>query len=164
VQARLKGLPAVAGVTLRAATLAAYDELIASFLLTYMTVISALALAIAAGVVYNSARVTWAERERELATLRVVGFTRGEVWRILAGEMAVHVAVAIPAGWLIGLGAVVLVARRATTDLYRLPAEISRATYATAALVVSAGAVAVLVAALRWVRTLDLVEVLKSRE
>lgn len=164
VQARLRGLPAVAGVTLRAATLAAYDELIARFLLTYMGIISALALAVAAGVVYNAARVTWAERERELATLRVVGFTRGEIWRILAGEMALHVAAAIPLGWLLGLAAVVLVARGATTDLYRLPAEISRPTYATAALVVVAGAVAVLLAAVRWVRRQDLVEVLKSRE
>jgi putative ABC transport system permease protein len=164
VQARLQGLPAVAGVTLRAATLAAYDELIASFLLTYMAVISALALAIAAGVVYNAARVTWAERERELATLRVLGFTRGEIWRILAGEMGVHVAAAIPAGWAIGLGAVLLTAHGASTDLYRLPAVVTRSTYATAALVVCAGAVAVLLVALRWVRALDLVEVLKSTE
>lgn len=164
VQAALQRLPAVAGVTLRGATLAAYDALIAGFLLTYMAVISALALAVAAGVLYNAARVTWAERERELATLRVLGFTRGEIWGLLAGEMSVHVAAAIPAGWAVGLGAVVLTARVASTDLYRLPAVVTRATYATAALVVCAGAVAVLLVALRWVRQLDLVEVLKSRE
>lgn len=164
VQRRLQGCPTVAGVTLRAATIAAYDQLIAGLLLRYMGIISALALAIAAGVVYNSARVTWAERERELATLRVVGFTRGEVWRILAGEMVVHVAAALPAGWVIGLGAVALVGHYASTDLYRLPVYVSRATYATAALVVVAGAFAVLLVAVRWVRRLDLVEVLKSTE
>lgn len=164
VQAALQRLPAVAGVTLRSATRAAYDELIASFLLTYIGIISALALAVAAGVVYNSARVTWAERERELATLRVLGFTRWEIWRILAGEMAVHVAAALPAGCAIGLGAVALTARAMTTDLYRFPLVIARSTYATASLVVVAGAAAVLLVALRWVRKLDLVEVLKSTE
>lgn len=164
LQRRLRAVPAVAGVTLRAATLAAYDALVAGLLLRYMAVISALALAIAAGVVYNTARVTWAERERELATLRVIGFTRGEVWRVLAGELAVHVAAAVPAGWALGLAAVLLTARAAETDLYRLPVVVGRATYATAALVVAAGAAAVLLLALRWVRDLDLVEVLKSRE
>jgi putative ABC transport system permease protein len=164
LQARLQGLPAVAGVTLRGATLAAYETLVAGLLLGYMAVISALALAIAGGVVYSSARVTWAERERELATLRVLGFTRGEVWRIVAGETAVHVAAALPAGWLIGLGAVIAVARAESTDLYRLPVAISRATYATAGLVVAGGAVAVLLVAVRWIRRLDLVEVLKARE
>lgn len=164
VQAALQRLPTVAGVTLLGATRAAYSELIASFLLTYMTVVSVLALFIAAGVVYNSARVTWAERERELATLRVVGFTRWEIWRILAGEMAVHVAAAIPAGCAIGLGAARLMASAMTTDLYRLPVEVTRSTYAAAALVVVGGAAAVLLVAIRWVRKLDLVEVLKSRE
>ncbi len=164
VQARLRGAPRVAGVTMRAATIAAYRKMIEEFMYVYLGVVAALALAIAAGVVYNAARVTYAERERELATLRVVGFTRGEVWRIVAGEMAIHLAGAIPLGSLIGLGFVHATAAGTSTDLYRLPTVIGRATYANAALAVSFAVGVVLLVALRWIRRLDLVEVLKSRE
>jgi putative ABC transport system permease protein len=164
VEETLARAPAVAGVTARAATLAAYRRLVASFLLTYVGAVAALAFLIAVGVVYNSARVTWAERERELATLRVLGFTRGEIWRIVAGETATHLAAAIPAGWAIGLAAVVLTASRASTDLYRIPATVARPTYALAAVAVAGAVLAVLLVAVRWVRRQDLVEVLKSRE
>jgi putative ABC transport system permease protein len=164
LQARLRDAPNVAGLTLRASVVRAFRELIGEFLLAYLSVISALALAIAAGVVYNAARVTWAERERELATLRVLGFTRGEVWRIVAGEVALHVAAAVPVGWAIGLAFVVRTARVASTDLYRLPTEVARSTYAWAAIAVAAAAALVSLVARRWVRRMDLVAILKSRE
>jgi putative ABC transport system permease protein len=164
VEAKLRGMPAVAGVTLRASTLSAFHQVVDEFMGIYLGAIGALALAIAAGVVYASARVTWAERERELATLRVVGFTRGEIWRVVAGEIALHLAAAIPAGWAIGLLAVTATARAASTDLYRLPTFVARPTYASAALVVAGGVAAVSLVAVRWIRRLDLVEVLKSRE
>jgi len=164
VEARLRGMPRVAGSTLRASTIAAFHEVIDEFLGMYLGVIGALALAIAAGVVYASARVTYAERERELATLRVVGFTRGEIWRVVAGEVALHLAAAVPAGWALGLLFVSVTARMTATDLYRLPTFIARSTYASAALVVAAGVAAVSLVAVRWIRRLDLVEVLKSRE
>ncbi len=164
LQASLRAAPRVAGVTMRGATIAAYRRQIESFLFTYLGIVAALALAIAVGVVYSAARVTYAERERELATLRVVGFTRGEVWRIVAGEMSVHVAAALPAGCLIGLAFVHAAAARSSTDLYRLPTVVERGTYATSMIVVAVAAAAVLLVALRWVRRIDLVEVLKSRE
>lgn len=164
VEARLRGMPRVAGVTLRASTIAAFHETIDDFLGIYLGVIGALALAIAGGVVYASARVTYAERERELATLRVVGFTRGEIWRIVAEEVALHLAAAIPAGWALGVAFVNVTARATSTDLYRLPTFVARQTYASAALVVAAGVGVVTLVAVRWIRRLDLVEVLKSRE
>lgn len=164
LQARLRDAPNVAGLTLRAAVVSAFREAIGEFLLAYLSVISLLALAIAGGVVYNAARVTWAERERELATLRVLGFTRGEVWRIVAGEVGLYVAAAVPIGWAVGLAFVVLTSRAASTDLYRLPTVVARDTYAWAAIAVAAAAGLVSLIAHRWVRRMDLVEVLKSRE
>lgn len=164
LKARIRAMPQVAGLTLRGATVASFRALIEEFILAYISVVAALGLAIAAGVVYNSARVTYAERERELATLRVIGFTRGEIWRIVAGEIATYVVAAIPAGWAIGLGFVHVTASQTSTEFYRLPTVISRETYVTAALSVALCAAAVLAVAVRWIRHLDLVEVLKSRE
>ncbi|ABS27159.1 ABC transporter permease [Anaeromyxobacter sp. Fw109-5] len=164
VQAELRARPNVAGVTLRAAAVAAFRALIAELLGLYLAVIAVLALTIAAGVVYSSTRVTYSERERELATLRVIGFTRGEAWRLLAGEIALHVTAAVPAGFLVAYAFVAYTASATSTDLYRLPTTIARPTFATAALVVASASALVTLVALRWIRRLDLVEVLKSRE
>jgi putative ABC transport system permease protein len=164
LQAELRARPNVASVTLRAATVAAFRAVIAEFLGTYLGVVAALALAISAGVVYSSARVTYSERERELATLRVIGFTRGEAWRVVAGEIALHVAAAVPGGWLVALTFVVYTAGAVSTDLYRLPTTFTHQTFASAALVVVGASALVTLVARRWIRRVDLVEVLKSRE
>lgn len=164
VQARLLGSPRVAAVTLRAATRASVERLVGDTLLGYMGVIAAVAVGLAAGVVYSAARVTWAERERELATLRVIGFTRGEVWRVLAGEIGVHAALGLPVGCVVGYLFVAATAAATRTDLYRLPIVVAPATYAVAVLAVGATALAVVLAALRWIGRADLVDVLKSRE
>ncbi len=57
---------------------------------------------IAFGVVYNAARISLSERSRELASLRVLGFTRAEISLILLGELGVILLVAVPAGLLLG--------------------------------------------------------------
>jgi len=164
VQAALAAAPRVEGVTLRAATVRAYRELIASFMGVYLGVLGALAIAIAGGVVYNSGRVTFAERERELATLRVIGFTRREAWSVVAGELALHAVLAVPAGLLLGRAFVELTARAAATDLYRLPTWVAPGTHVLAAAVMLAAGGLVSLVALRWVGRLDLVEALKQRE
>ena len=50
------------------------------------------AIAIAISIVYNNARVSVSMRGRDLATLRVLGFTRGEISAILLGVQAVQIA------------------------------------------------------------------------
>jgi putative ABC transport system permease protein len=119
---------------------------------------------IAFGVVYNNARISLAERSRELATLRVIGFSRGEVSYILLGEIAVLTLVALPVGCLIGYGMAASTMPLLETELWRLPFVILPRTYALA---VITGMGATLVSAL-IVRTrldrLDLVAVLKIRE
>ena len=57
----------------------------------------ALSVIIAFGVVYNSARIQLSERARELASLRVLGFTRGEVSRVLLIELAVLAVITVAA-------------------------------------------------------------------
>ena len=119
---------------------------------------------IAVGIVYNNARISLSERGNELASLRVLGFTRREVGVILLGEQAALTAVAIPLGWLLGYGICALLARLMDTELYRIPLVVSARTYAWAALVVAVAAIVSGLLVARRLATLDLVAVLKTRE
>jgi len=162
--ARLAARPGILGTTSRTATVAAVRAVFEDVLLSYMAVITALAAGIAAGVVYNTARVAWAERERELATLRVIGFTRAEAWRILAGEVAALLALALPLGAALGVGAVRWIARASSNDLFRIPGVVGPGAMAMAAGVTAAVTLAVTLLARRWVAGLNLVESIDVRE
>jgi putative ABC transport system permease protein len=119
---------------------------------------------IAFGVVYNSARVSLSERSRELASLRVLGFTRAEISLILLGELAILTALALPVGALIGYAMGEGIMTGFNNEVYRLSFVISPATVAWAFLIViSAAAVSGLIVRRRLDR-LDLVGVLKTRE
>ncbi len=119
---------------------------------------------IACGVVYNAARMSLSERSRELASLRVIGFTRAEISSILLGELAVLTFVAIPVGLLVGYGLAALVVTLFDTELYSFPLAVATRTYALSALaVLTATALSGLIVR-RKLDTLDLVEVLKTRE
>jgi len=115
-------------------------------------------------VVYNSARISLAERSRELSSLRVLGYTRGEIAYILLGELGFITLVAIPLGFIIGYWICAYVAHALTTDLYRIPMIIELKTYAQAALVVIVSAVISGCIVRHKLNNLDLVEVLKTRE
>ena len=119
---------------------------------------------IAFGVVYNAARVSLSERARELASLRILGFTRGEVSAILLGELAALTMAGIPLGCLGGYGLASLLSAAFQTEMFRLPVIISTRTYALAALgTAGAGLVSALVVRRRLDR-LDLIAVLKARD
>ena len=116
------------------------------------------------GVVYNNARVALSMRSRDLASLRVLGFRRGEISAVLLGELAIQVLLAIPIG--MGIGTWMSRAMMAMTDpeQYRLPVALSPATYAYAAgVTIAAGAVSALLVR-RKLDKLDLIGVLKTRE
>jgi putative ABC transport system permease protein len=123
-----------------------------------------LAVIIAFGVVYNSARIQLSEHARELASLRVLGFTRAEVSRVLLSELVLLTLVAIPVGWVIGYGFGWLLIQAFSSDLYRVPFTIERATYAKAALVVLVATAASALIVRRRIDRLDLVAVLKTRD
>jgi putative ABC transport system permease protein len=115
-------------------------------------------------MVYNGARIALSERGRDLASLRVLGFTQGEIGIMLLGEQAILTTAAIPLGFAIGYGICALMPLWLNTELYRMPLVINRSTYAVTFIVV---VLAAFVSGLlvRWrLRHLDLVEVLKTRE
>jgi putative ABC transport system permease protein len=119
---------------------------------------------IAFGVVYNAARVSLSERERELASLRVLGFTRTEISLILLGELAFLTAAALPVGALIGYGLGQLIMLAFNNELYRLSFTVSAATIAQSFLIVVLTASISGMVVRRRLDRLDLVAVLKTRE
>ena len=122
------------------------------------------ACVIAFGVVYNNARIALAERSRELATLRVIGFRRSELSGMLVSEMILLTLIAIPIGWLIGKGFALMIVASAHTEFFRIPAVISRGTYAFATLVVLIATALSCLVILRRVNQLDMIEALKCKE
>jgi putative ABC transport system permease protein len=161
---RVREMPGVAGVTLRSSMIEGFERISAEHLLVMSGILALLASMIACGVVYNAARVSAAERERELATLRVIGFTRAEVSLVLLGELAVQVGAALPAGCVIGGAAAWVLAVAMSSDLFRLPATVAPTTYAFAMAVVVAAALCVALLVRRRLDRLSLVEVLKTKE
>jgi putative ABC transport system permease protein len=162
--AALKTTPAASFISLQYATLQKFRETLAQNVDIMISVYAVLAANIAFGVVYNSARISLSEQGREMASLRVIGFTKGEVSALLLGELAVVVIAAQPLGWLIGYGFAVLMTEGFRTELYRVPLVVNREVYAWASLIVlTAAAISGLVVS-RRIDRLDLIEVLKTRE
>lgn len=160
----LKDTPAVASVTLQSAAVASFRETLAETLYVIVFFYILFGGLLAFGVVYNSARIALSERGRELASLRVLGFTRFEVSYILLGELALLTLIALPLGCLIGYGLSAMISEAMNTELYRIPMVIDRSTYGVAMLVtVLAVAISSLVVR-RRIDRLDLVAVLKTRE
>lgn len=164
IYAKLKEMPAVAGSAARMQVLTSFYETLAKQMLTFAFFNTILASTIAIGVVYNTARITLSERSRELASLRVLGYTRGEVSYILLGELAVLVFAAIPVGLAIGYWLAKTMAEASSTELFRIPTVLEPSSYAFAALVVMLATIISALLVRRRVDHLDLVEVLKARE
>jgi len=164
VYRHLKKMPKVATVSVKATTLQSFLEISGRNILFFTGIVTVFAAAIAVGVVYNSARISLAERAWELASLRVLGFTRHEVSALLLGELAVMLLLAVPLGlWLGYLLSFMLVALM-QTETQHIPLVIYPRTYAYAALTtLAAGVLSALIVRLR-VDRLDLVAVLKTRE
>lgn len=131
---------------------------------TFTIVLSIFAAVIAIGVVYNNARVSLSMRERDLASLRVLGFTRGEISAVLLGELAIHVAVGVPAGLVLGRDWALRVAATVDPETYRMPVVIAASSYALAAGVVLAASAVSALLVRRHLDHLDLIAVLKTRE
>lgn len=161
---QLKSTPGVSGVSLPDSTLESFNETMAKTIGTSTTFLIGFACVIAFGVVYNGARIALAERGRELASLRVLGFTQGEIGKMLLGEQAAITAVAIPIGWVAGFGACLLITKVVDADIIRLPMVVSARTFLYSAGIVALAALfsGIIVA---WrIRRMDLIAVLKTRE
>ncbi|HET7362930.1 MAG TPA: ABC transporter permease [Burkholderiales bacterium] len=162
--ARLKESPAAANVIVMRSLLKTFRDTSAYNILFFTTVLSLFAATIAAGVVYNNARIQLGERAWELASLRVLGFTRGEVSLLLLGELALEIAAAIPLGFLAGywLSALILVFME--QEVFQFPLILFRSTYLYAGVMIAAAGVLSALIVRNRIDRLDLVAVLKTRE
>lgn len=161
---RLKRQPAVAGVAIRESLVKTFRELLARNYLMMAFINLVFAGTIAAGLVYNGARIALSERGYELATLRVLGFTRAETVRLLLSEQAIVAGSGWPLGLLIGALASLYFSVRLTTELYRLPFVLTpQMLLQASATVLAAALLSAAIVAVR-VRRLDLIAVLKARE
>ena len=161
---QLKETPAASAIMLLRVSLQKFRETLAQNITMMMTVYIVLAVVITFGVVYNSARIQLSERGREFASLRVLGFTRAEISRILLGEIALIVLLAIPLSWLLGYVFTWYLIAGFDSELYRVPFVIERATYAFSSLIMIAAAVVSGLIVRRRIDRLDLIEVLNTRE
>jgi putative ABC transport system permease protein len=160
----LKETPAVTGVVVRESVMHGFEQTIAESFSISITMMVAFACIIAAGIVYNGARVALSERGRELASLRVLGFSRGEVSRLLLGEQVLLTVAGMPVGLLLGYGLAWLIAFRFESDLFRIPLVIRPTTIAYSLAVVVGAALVSALAVQQRIHRLDLVAVLKTRE
>jgi putative ABC transport system permease protein len=162
--AALKASAAIAGVSSKTAAMRSFDETLGETLHFIVGFYVAFAGLVAFGVVYTGARITLSERARELASLRVLGFTRGEISYILLGELALVTVAALPLGaglgWVLALG----MGEAFANELYRVPFVIRPRTYGIATATVLAATAVAALAVRRRLDRLDLVAVLKTRE
>ncbi|MEN6621572.1 MAG: FtsX-like permease family protein [Smithella sp.] len=157
-------MPRVSGTIVRENEIRNFYDVQAKGMLFFTFIATLMACSIAVGVVYNNARIALSERSRELGSLRVLGYTRGEISYILLGELALIVLIAIPLGFVMGYWLCAYIAKALTSDLFRTALVIQKSTYAMAAAVVLAAASASGLIVRHKLDHLDLVEVLKTRE
>lgn len=156
--------PLVAGVTRRDVMVSSFNETLARTFLTFTFFIAVLGGLIAFGVIYNTIRIALAERGRELASLRVLGYHPREVNHILLGEVALLVLLGIPLGWLMGKYLSVLLITLMQSELFRVPLLLTPRALGISGTVVIVSALASGAMAARRVARLDLIAVLKTRE
>jgi putative ABC transport system permease protein len=159
-----KSLPRIAGAWSKATTLRNLEEISARNIRVISTILTIFAAVIAVGVVYNNARIALAERAWELASLRVLGFSRAEVSALLLGELALVIAIALPFGMALGYGLVHLINELMASDQFHFPVVIRGRTYAWAGLCVVVAGVASALVVRRRIDRLDLVAALKTRD
>jgi putative ABC transport system permease protein len=164
LSARLKRLPAVAGAGFKRAMLQNFRDVLTANMNTSILFNVVFAGIIAFGVVYNAARVSLSERSRELASLRVLGFTRAEISHILLGEVVLVTLAALPLGAVLGYGMAAAVVQSLDSEVYRFPLVVSRQAIAWAFIAIIAATAFSALVVRRRLDHLDLVAVLKIRE
>jgi len=156
--------PIISGIALQSASISSFETTLEDTISIMMFIYTLIGAAIAAGVVYNAARISLTERGRELASMRVLGFTQGEVSYILIGELAILTLIALPIGCLLGLGMAFAVASGMSTELFRVPLVINPSTYGYSAVIVLLAALVSSLLVVSRVRSLDMISVLKTKE
>jgi putative ABC transport system permease protein len=161
---RLKSTPVASFIGLQRVSLQKFRETMGENLLVMITVYVSLGMIVAFGVVYNFARISLSEQDRELASLRVLGFHKSEVSGILLAELAILTLLAQPLGWALGYSFAYAMVQGFNSELYRVPLVVERSVYAWASVVVLVAALLSGLIVRRRIDRLDLIEVLKTRE
>ncbi len=162
--AEVKEAPRIAGVGIKEAVRASFKKSTGEMIGMITGIYYTFAIIVSFGVVYNSARIALSERSRDLATLRVIGFTRREVASVLISELAILTLAAIPVGLWIGTQLASAIVHTASTESVRLPLVLTPHTFAMAVIVVlCSSTLSFAVVGLRLAK-LDLLGVLKARE
>lgn len=160
----LKTLPRVAAASFREVTIKSFEDTIEQNMSINNVVLTLFAIIIALGVIYNGARISLSERGRELASLRVLGFTKGEVSLMLLGEQAILLVLGIPAGLGLGYWIASMLPAAFESELMRFPFYLSAGTYAYMILMVIVSGILSAILIRRRIYRLDLISVLKTRE
>ena len=160
----IKEIPRLTGIIEMNVNRRAFQDTIEENIVVMNTIYITIAVLITVGVSYNAARIQLSERARELASLRILGFGRGEVSYILVGEMMLIALIAQPIGWLIGAWIASAMTNAFTSDLYAIPLVLKPAVFATGSLVVLVAAFISVMIVRRRLDRLDLVSVMKTRE
>jgi putative ABC transport system permease protein len=159
-----KALPKAASVTVKTAVRNSFRKTTAESIGLIQVIYMTFATVVAFGIVYNSARISLSERARELATLRVLGFSRREVGAVLVSELVLLTLVAMPLGLLLGSGLAGAILRTINTETVRLPLILTPANYAVAVLVVAVASALSALLAVRKLAEIDLVSALKTKD
>ena len=164
IYAALQGMPTVAGVSKKSDARDAFQRLMNQGAGAIRYVMGVIAFVITFGIIYNAARIAFAERSRDLASLRVIGFTTGEVGFVLLGELAVVTLIAMPIGAVLGYYLSFGIAAGFSTDLYQIPAVFSPESYGLSMLFVLGAAATSGWLVKRDIDRAELVSALKTRE
>ncbi|GAB4429577.1 MAG: ABC transporter permease [Turneriella sp.] len=162
--AHLKTSSQIASVSTRAGTLKIFYEMMSRSMLAMITIIIIFASAISVGVVYNTAMILLSERTFELGTLRILGFTKAEVFEMIASELGTSVLASLGPGCALGYLFAWLLMNTVDTEEFAIKLIITSRTYVTAMLVSLGTALLSFIILFFRIRTMDLVSVLKVRE
>ncbi|HVU17179.1 MAG TPA: FtsX-like permease family protein [Candidatus Didemnitutus sp.] len=160
----LKGIPRIGWLAIKDSMRASFRTTTARSMDLLQSIYLTFAVVVAFGVIYNNARISLAERARELATLRVVGFTQSEVAGVIVTELVILALAAVPIGLLLGTGLTTLVIHSVNTETVRVPLVFTTYTYSFAVAVVTVASVISAAVVLRILRQLDLIGALKAPE
>ncbi len=156
--------PAVASADIAEENYENIADTIAENIAVTSTLLVIFAGVIAFSIIYNSTVVSLLERERELASLRVLGFTKQEVGAIVYQENFLLGGVGVLLGLPFGAWSARTLLALLDTDMYRMPYHAETASFMLSAGLIAAFVALANLAVRRRIHRLDMVEVLKSRE
>jgi putative ABC transport system permease protein len=161
---KVKEAPRIATLGITRSVRASFEKSTGEMIGMIQGIYFTFAIIVSFGVVYNSARIALSERSRDLATLRVIGFTHREVAAVLIGELALLTLLALPVGLGIGSFLASAIVHTASTESVRLPLVFTARSYATAVLIVLLSSGLSFAVVSRRIYKLDLLGVLKARD